>query len=162
MYAQVTQLFRGAPDLIDEFKMFLPDANATPGGVTPGSMPPTPFGGGGPMGGAGAGGTLGVMGVMGQGGMPPMSGQQTPGGDWGDGQKVDKSGTGVRRKAPADSAKDGPPKKRRKPAGGAEKEGASGRMERDGGSMAPGAGGQKIVSRVSGCMSASLGVLLFL
>lgn len=117
----MTQLFRNAPDLIDEFKMFLPDISANSGG-TPGVAQPTNFAGT-PL--AGPGGTVGVMGMLGQTG---TSGS-TPGHPIGPGQnstewtmevqsvnvKGDKA-AGYRRKvAGSDQHREGPPvKKRRK------------------------------------------------
>ena len=122
MYAQVTQLFRGAPDLIDEFKMFLPDisANST---LTPGVLPPTNFVG---TSLTGPGGTVGLMGMLGQTGTPgptighhPISAGQSNT-EWTmEVQNVNVKGdkaAGYRRKvAGSDQHREGPPvKKRRK------------------------------------------------
>ncbi|KIJ54305.1 hypothetical protein M422DRAFT_241556 [Sphaerobolus stellatus SS14] len=123
VYAQVTQLFRNAPELIDEFKMFLPDTGGA--AVTPGMMNPNNFVGGSML---GPGGTVGVMGVVGQGGTPgvvpvPGTPQAAPANEWtmevnNLGGKGDKS-SGYRRKtAPgaAEMAKEGPPAKKRRKA----------------------------------------------
>lgn len=121
MYAQVTQLFRGAPDLIDEFKMFLPDINAN-AAVTPGAVPPD-FAG---TSLTGPGGTVGVMGMINQSGTPgptpghPAGTAQSGTTEWTmEVQSVNVKGdkaAGYRRKvAGSDQHREGPPvKKRRK------------------------------------------------
>ncbi|KAI5475528.1 paired amphipathic helix protein Sin3a [Pseudohyphozyma bogoriensis] len=50
VYAQVTTLFHSAPDLLDEFKQFLPDTSGDAGAAAPGGLMGQP----GPAGGAGA------------------------------------------------------------------------------------------------------------